>query len=576
MRKMKKINGYLVVKFNDRELREWEGTALGKYGVIDAELYTGTLEVDRGAMEYDNADSIEEAVELARGLESELDTEEPEVKVTLIKETDEATEEEEVDAQKMIAGWENTLRGQVASPHYKDVDERTAAHELYGYKAALRDLGLLDREDCYVLPDTFGEAPGPLPKKPEELLSYVCDELCRHHLPEMTQEQLDAVCARCSLERLADKADEAELRIRTKAHRELNGLIADLRDARPGAEAGRLEHEARAYNKTEDLQGNILTMYDALGSGTGVATEMANAINETEPERFERLTQRIQNVKESIGNSLLPTINDLMSTGEQVLTKVGSWVEENQELVRVIMLVVLAIGGFLTIAGTVIAVVSGVGLIITKVISGFKLLKAGFLLAKGALTPLISSVWSFTAALLANPVTWIVIGIVALIAALVLLYNKCEWFRNAVNAIIDFFKEKLGAALEVASAIFSGIGNVIGSVMNAAKATVSQNLDNMRSAYEAHGGGIRGAAAAAVEGVKGIYTAGFTFLDNLTGGRLSAIRDKFVGFVTSITREEEQDGNARIILPSNRGPRWPLYLRQGHRDRGLLLEVFLF
>ena len=65
MRKMKKINGYLVVKFNDRELREWEGTALGKYGVIDAELYTGTLEVDRGAMEYDNADSIEEAVELA-------------------------------------------------------------------------------------------------------------------------------------------------------------------------------------------------------------------------------------------------------------------------------------------------------------------------------------------------------------------------------------------------------------------------------------------------------------------------------------------------------------------------------
>ena len=52
---------------------------------------------------------------------------------------------------------------------YKDVDERTAAHELYGYKVALRDLGLLDREDCYVLPDTFGEAPGPLPKKPEDV-----------------------------------------------------------------------------------------------------------------------------------------------------------------------------------------------------------------------------------------------------------------------------------------------------------------------------------------------------------------------------------------------------------------------
>lgn len=288
------------------------------------------------------------------------------------------------------------------------------------------------------------------------------------------------------------------------------------------------------YSKTDDLQGNILDMYDALGSGTGVATEMANAINETEPERFERLTQRIQNVKESIGNSLLPTVNDLMSAGENVLTKVGSWIEENQELVRVIMLVVLAIGGFLTIAGTVAAVVGGVGLVITKAVSAFKILKAGFGIARAALSPLIGSVWSFTAALLANPVTWVVIGIAALIAAIVLLYNKCEWFRNLVNNILNFFREKLGAALETAKAVFSGIGNVIGSVMGAARDTVAEKLDNMRNAYESHGGGIRGAAAAAIEGVKGIYTAGYTFLDNLTGGKLTAIKDKFVSGVTNI------------------------------------------
>lgn len=177
MRKMKKINGYLVVKFNARELREYEGTALGEYGVIDAELYTGILDVDRGAMEYDNAGSMEEAVELARGLESELDTEEPEVKVTIVKETDETTEEEEVDAQRMIAGWENTLRGQVVSPHYKDVDARTAAHELYGYKAALRDLGLLEREDCFVLPDTFGAWPS---REERTTFEHLHPELKRH------------------------------------------------------------------------------------------------------------------------------------------------------------------------------------------------------------------------------------------------------------------------------------------------------------------------------------------------------------------------------------------------------------
>ena len=43
MRKMKKINGYLVVKFNARELREYEGTALGEYGVIDKAPLESTL-----------------------------------------------------------------------------------------------------------------------------------------------------------------------------------------------------------------------------------------------------------------------------------------------------------------------------------------------------------------------------------------------------------------------------------------------------------------------------------------------------------------------------------------------------
>ena len=296
------------------------------------------------------------------------------------------------------------------------------------------------------------------------------------------------------------------------------------------------------YSKTGDLQDNILNLYDAMGQGTGVAQDMASAIQETEPERFARLQQRIHNVTESIGNSLLPTVNDLMGKGEQVLTKVASWIEENKELVKIIMLIVLAIGGFLTVAGTVIAVVGGVGLVITKTVSAFKILKAGFLLAKGALAPLIGSVWSFTAALLANPVTWVVIGIVALIAALVLLYNKCEWFRNGVNAILSFFKEKLGAALEVARNIFGAIGDVIGRVMGAAKATVQEKLDNMKRAYEEHGGGIRGVAAAAIEGVKGVFTAGYTFLDNLTGGKLTELKNAAAQRLGELKAVYEENG----------------------------------
>ena len=249
-------------------------------------------------MEYDNAGSMEEAVELARGLESELDTEEPEVKVTIVKETDETTEEEEVDAQQMIAGWENTLRGQVASPHYNDVDARTAAHELYGYKAALRDLGLLTREDCFVLPDTFGAWPSPLPRRPEELLSYVCDELCRHRLPEMTQEQLDAVCARCSLERLANEADEAELRIRAGAHRELNGLIDQIRRAESRTRAEQVGAEARAYLRALAATG---TVAEGESAAFTAAIEEARTAQAHGPERttFEHLHPELKRHRET-------------------------------------------------------------------------------------------------------------------------------------------------------------------------------------------------------------------------------------------------------------------------------------
>ena len=119
MRKIKKINGFLVVKFNDREKREYEGTALGEYGVIDAEVYTGNLDIDRGAMEYDDADTLEVAVELARGLESEEDiTDEPPT-YTAAVETNESYTEETVEPAALIEGWTRRLATQVKSKHYR-------------------------------------------------------------------------------------------------------------------------------------------------------------------------------------------------------------------------------------------------------------------------------------------------------------------------------------------------------------------------------------------------------------------------------------------------------------------------
>ena len=159
MRKIKKINGYLVVKFNDREKRDNEGTGLGEYGVIDAELYTGHLDIDRGEMEYDGAGTLEEAVELARGLESEMDITEQPPTYTVSTETDESYTEEEVDPQLLINGWESTLQEQVKSDRHPEMTPSAATHELHGFKTALYHMGLLDGEEVEVDTQRFGPAP---------------------------------------------------------------------------------------------------------------------------------------------------------------------------------------------------------------------------------------------------------------------------------------------------------------------------------------------------------------------------------------------------------------------------------
>lgn len=222
MRKIKKINGFLVVKFNDREKREYEGTALGEYGVIDAEVYTGNLDIDRGAMEYDDADTLEVAVELARGLESEEDiTDEPPT-YTAAVETNESYTEETVEPTALIEGWTRRLATQVKSKHYPDTDPRTAAHELYGFKMALHQIGFLPESEVITDPDTFGAGrlDGPVPRNPEELLAFVCDERCKNRAGH-TQEELDAICAKCPLGQLYEDAEAQDLRIRERSERAL-------------------------------------------------------------------------------------------------------------------------------------------------------------------------------------------------------------------------------------------------------------------------------------------------------------------------------------------------------------------
>jgi hypothetical protein len=76
----------------------------------------------------------------------------------------------------------------------------------------------------------------------------------------------------------------------------------------------------------------------------------------------------------------------------------------------------------------------------------------------------VPAVWSFTAALLANPITWIVIGIVALIAILVLLINHFDLVKAAWTAVTSW----IGDRVHDVGAFFSWLADSIPKWLGAA------------------------------------------------------------------------------------------------------------
>ena len=116
-----------------------------------------------------------------------------------------------------------------------------------------------------------------------------------------------------------------------------------------------------------------------------------------------------------------------------------------EPLTPVISAVVAAIGAFMVASKVVTAV--------TTIVSAFQSFGSILGLVKAAA----SALW---AVLAANPIALTVAAIVAIGVALVALYNKCEWFRDAVNKVFERIKEPIEKLKETFSEIFESIVNI--------------------------------------------------------------------------------------------------------------------
>ena len=262
--------------------------------------------------------------------------------------------------------------------------------------------------------------------------------------------------------------------------------------------------------------GDVSALSSALAE-EGTTAEMAEAMMGGFGGSIEKLKSAIDVAATSLGEALAPTISKVADAIQKAVDWFNSLSDEQQELIAKVGLVVAAIGPLLLVVGKVISLA---GTIMT-------------------LAPAISTAIT----VMTGPIGLVVAAIAAVIAIGVALYKNWDTIKAKAQEIGDAVKEKWEGMKQAVSekvtamkeavtekwnnmksAIAnSNIGQTVGTVWQAAKDTMSEKLNNMRAAYDQHGGGLKGAVAAAMEGVKGYYTAGFTFVDNLTGGKLSNV-----------------------------------------------------
>ena len=128
-----------------------------------------------------------------------------------------------------------------------------------------------------------------------------------------------------------------------------------------------------------------------------------------------------------------------------------------------------------TIAGTLSGGITGisnfikVGVGIVQVASGAKTATAAFgALAESSKLASIAQ-WAFNSAILANPITWIVVGIAAVIAALALFFTKTKTGQQMWSNFVSWLKNAWQSLVQVAQTVWNAIVQAFNTSVNAVK-----------------------------------------------------------------------------------------------------------
>ena len=271
--------------------------------------------------------------------------------------------------------------------------------------------------------------------------------------------------------------------------------------AEAGKAANILWDNAEKFNgAVEEIQGSTTATSDALGNLETSGHKTEAAINQIKNAGLE--------FGQTISAMLAPALQKLAEYIRNAKEKLDGMDDGQKQAIVTIGLIVAAIGPALVIIGKVITAVgtiaTGVGSLVGFVggtvvplitgtvmpaLSGLWALITGTLmpalsglwaLITGTLMPALSGLWAL---MLANPISIVIAAIAAIVAAFVLLWNKCEGFRNFWINLFSSVKSTVVDAKNNVLSTFDGIKNGISSRIEGAKNSVHNAIENIKGFF---------------------------------------------------------------------------------------------
>ena len=264
----------------------------------------------------------------------------------------------------------------------------------------------------------------------------------------------------------------------------------------------------------------------AYEQNTALVTE-AEKRYQTFEAKMNQTKEKISNVGVELGERLLPYVDKFLDGLDKMIAAWDNLSPGAQDAIVKCGLIVAAIGPLLMMVGKFITTI-GQALVYGPQILG-ALSGIGTFLT-GTMIPAIGSFVATAATVVAPFLPFIAIA-AGVVAAGVLIYKN--W---------DTIKEKAGELKEAVSQKWDEIKTNISEKWEEVKQKTAETWQTIQNKVQEHGGGIQGVIGTYMEGYKALWSAGFNFIDNLTGGTLSNIVNTVQTKMTDIKARIDENG----------------------------------